>query len=93
MKKLAKIAVAVMAASMLLIGCNKKTGGSAAITKENLKVGFVYIGFCVGSGNPSFHRFRLQDFLAHSRHVDCASSQRTFCISGAVPPEPNHRIS
>ena len=44
MKKLAKIALAVMAASMLLVGCNKKAGGSAAITKENLKVGFVYIG-------------------------------------------------
>lgn len=42
--RLAKIAVTVMAGALMLAGCNKKDGASAAITKENLKVGFVYIG-------------------------------------------------
>ena len=44
MKKLARIALAVAAASMMFIGCNKKAGVSAAITKDNIMVGFVYIG-------------------------------------------------
>lgn len=50
MKKIVKFAIAVMAASMILAGCNKKTEASSAITKENLKVGFVYIGSITDQG-------------------------------------------
>lgn len=44
MKKIAKIAIALLASSLVLAGCNKKSADSSKITKENLKVGFVYIG-------------------------------------------------
>ena len=50
MKKVAKLAMAVMASALVLIGCNKKSGASSAITKENLKVGFVYIGSVTDHG-------------------------------------------
>lgn len=39
-----KIALAVMAAVFTLAGCSKKNVQNAKITKDNLKVGFVYIG-------------------------------------------------
>jgi len=39
-----KIALAVMAAVFALAGCSKKNVQDAKITKDNLKVGFVYIG-------------------------------------------------
>lgn len=39
-----KIALAVMAAVFALAGCSKKNVQNAKITKDNLKVGFVYIG-------------------------------------------------
>ncbi|MBP3771503.1 MAG: BMP family ABC transporter substrate-binding protein [Treponema sp.] len=44
MKKIVKIALAVMAMSALLVACNKKESKTTAITKDNIMVGFVYIG-------------------------------------------------
>lgn len=44
MKKLTKIALAILAAAVLFTGCNKKEAKSEQLTKDNLKVGFVYIG-------------------------------------------------
>ncbi|MCR4823238.1 MAG: BMP family ABC transporter substrate-binding protein [Treponema sp.] len=44
MKKLTKIALAFLASALIFTGCNKKDGKSSVLTKENLKVGFVYIG-------------------------------------------------
>jgi basic membrane protein A len=42
MKKLALIAMA--AASLILTGCSKKQAAETKITKDNIKIGFVYIG-------------------------------------------------
>ena len=39
-----KIAIAVLGAVLAVTGCSKKNAADAKITKENLKVGFVYIG-------------------------------------------------
>lgn len=39
-----KIAIAVLGLIIALTGCSKKNTSNAKITKENLKVGFVYIG-------------------------------------------------
>lgn len=50
MKKIAKLAMAVIAAAFLLSGCNKKSAVPSSITKDNLKVGFVYIGSITDHG-------------------------------------------
>ena len=50
MKKLAKFAIAVVTASLLLAGCNKKEEKSSVITKDNIMVGFVYIGSITDHG-------------------------------------------
>ncbi len=44
MKRVAMIAMSLVAASMIFLGCNNKDGKSSAITKDNIMVGFVYIG-------------------------------------------------
>ena len=44
MKKFLKSFVALLASALIFAGCNDKNSKSAVITKENIKVGFVYIG-------------------------------------------------
>jgi basic membrane protein A len=49
MKRLAKIALAVVAAGLMLAGCKEKESKST-ITKDNIMVGFVYIGSITDHG-------------------------------------------
>ena len=49
MKRLAKIAMAMVAAGLLLSGCKEKDSKST-ITKDNIMVGFVYIGSITDHG-------------------------------------------
>ena len=54
MKKVC-MAILALCAAFVLAGCSKKEAGNKVLTKENLKVGFVYIGSINDEGYTQAH--------------------------------------